>query len=81
MPYDRQELHTLIHNAEHHHPTLIIAQEGHSKTALLKTLHAILSPTSPTIFLERFTPFGTFLRDLYTQLWNKGRKTQHRSQV
>ena len=63
-----RELRTLVHNAEYHHPTLIIANEGHGKTALLQTLHSILNPTSPVLYLERFTPCGTFLPYEITRL-------------
>jgi energy-coupling factor transporter ATP-binding protein EcfA2 len=65
------ELRTLTNNIDHHHPTLVIGDEGIGKTALLEVVATLLSPERNIVTIERLTPFGTFLRDLYTALWEK----------
>ena len=66
------EIRTLSANIDHHHPTLIIGDHGTGKTALLEVVTELLTPERNIVTIERLTPFGTFLRDLYSRLWEKG---------
>jgi hypothetical protein len=65
------ELRATLSNVDQRHNTLIIGEEGVGKTAFLEILHILLD-THKVIYIERVAPFGTFLRDLYSGLWDYG---------
>ena len=65
------ELRATLSNVDQRHNTLIIGEEGVGKTALLEVLHVLLD-THKVIYIERVAPFGTFLRDLFSGLWDYG---------
>lgn len=66
-----RELSTLVGNIARHHSTLVIGDHGSGKTALLQALAAMPDLGRSVVAVERFTPFGTFLRDLYGGLWQQ----------
>jgi energy-coupling factor transporter ATP-binding protein EcfA2 len=65
------ELRATLSNVDQGHNTLVIGEEGVGKTAFLEVLHALLD-THKVIYIERVAPFGTFLRDLFSGLWDYG---------
>ena len=63
------EVRTIATNIEAGHSTLVIGDEGVGKTALLQIVHELLEDKH-IIFTERVAPFGSFLRDVFTGLWD-----------
>ncbi|MCA9839294.1 MAG: AAA family ATPase [Trueperaceae bacterium] len=64
------EVRTIVGNVELGHSTLIIGEEGVGKTALLEVVHLIIEDKT-VIFTERITPFGSFLKEMFSSLWDK----------
>jgi nucleoside-triphosphatase THEP1 len=53
-----------------HRHVLVTGRSGIGKTALLEFVAPVLEASALTIQLERVAPFGNFLRELHTALWD-----------
>ena len=49
---------------------LLVGPAGVGKSALLEYLEPVFQNSALTIQLDRFAPFGAFLHDLFTHLWD-----------
>ena len=53
-----------------HRSVLLTGRSGIGKTALLEDIAPVLEQSGLTIRLDRVAPFGNFLRELHTALWD-----------
>ena len=67
------EARAVLANVEHKHSTLIIAEAGLGKSALIEFISPILQSEGKLISASRVGPgFGTFLKEIFGGLWNHG---------
>jgi len=67
------EARVILTNVEHGHNSLVIGEAGVGKTALLRFIEPVLASMGPYVATVRVGPgFGSFLRELYTGLWDVG---------
>jgi AAA ATPase domain len=64
------EARAILTSTQKHRGVLVTGPSGIGKTALLEFITPVLETTALTIHLERINPFGSFLRDLHTALWD-----------
>ena len=60
----------ILHANGKHRSVLLTGRSGIGKTALLEFIAPVLEQSGLTIRLDRVAPFGNFLRELHTALWD-----------
>jgi len=63
------EARMLLQNTVQGHASLLVGEAGMGKSALLDYLTPAFSDVGVPIFASRVSPFGSFLRELFTGLW------------
>ena len=66
------EIRILTENASKDRSSLVIGEAGIGKSALLELTQLILDDLTIVAYATRVNPFGTFLRELFTELWQAG---------
>jgi predicted ATPase len=66
------EARAILSNVSAQRSTLIIGEAGVGKSALLAYLEPVLQEEGTLIHTGRVAPFGTFLKELFTGLWDAG---------
>ena len=62
----------IFQNAHKGHSTLVIGEAGVGKSALLELTQALLKDQKTVLYTTRVNPFGSFLKELFTELWERG---------
>jgi AAA ATPase domain len=60
----------ILNAVQKHRHVLLTGRSGIGKTALLEFIAPVLEASALTVQLERVAPFGNFLRELHTALWD-----------
>ena len=63
------EARTILQNTVQGHASLLVGEAGMGKSALLDYLTPAFTDVGVPLFLSRVSPFGSFLRELFTGLW------------
>ena len=66
------EARTILASVEHKHSSLIIAEAGMGKSALIEFISPILQSEGKLISTNRVGPFGSFIKEVFEGLWNHG---------
>ncbi len=66
------EARALLTNTVAGHDSLLIGEAGMGKSALLDYLAPAFEDVGVPLFIGRVSPFGSFLRELFTGLWEAG---------
>lgn len=66
------EARALLTNTVAGHASLLIGEAGMGKSALLDYLTPAFEDIGVPLFVGRVAPFGSFLRELFTGLWEAG---------
>ncbi len=66
------EIRILSENVIKDRSSLVIGEAGVGKSALLEMFNYILEDDVTILYTTRVNPFGTFLRELFTELWQVG---------
>lgn len=66
------EIRILSENMLKDRSSLVIGEAGVGKSALLEMFNYILEDDVTILYTTRVNPFGTFLRELFTELWQAG---------
>jgi hypothetical protein len=66
------EARTLLTNVEKKRSSLVVGPSGVGKTAMLEFVAPVLQQMGTVIYTTRHAPFGTFLREVFSGLWENG---------
>ena len=66
------EIRILSENVLKDRSSLVIGEAGVGKSALLEMFNYTLEDDVTILYTTRVNPFGTFLRELFTELWQVG---------
>jgi len=66
------EARAILANVEHRRSSLVIAEAGMGKSALVEFISPVLADLGRLVVTNRVGPFGTFIKEIYEGLWNHG---------
>ena len=67
-----KETRFIYENAQKSHSTLVIGEAGVGKSALLEIIQALFKDQKQVLYTDRVNPFGSFLKQLFEELWVQG---------